>query len=113
MLKVYNSKRFLNKDGFLADSSIFSDIRFNYEEYTSHNAKIQIRDCHDSIELNFTLDEEDDDNNYENSIHKLNTLIGELALYKVKFIEAKEEFNRRKTAEEAEIKQRENKISNS
>lgn len=95
MKDFHFSKKFLNKDGYLGIAAILTSINFSPADKMWHTVELNISDCRNEIKLDLTLEEEGS-NNYENSMHKLNTLIEQLGWLKVKMQEAKEEYDRRK-----------------
>lgn len=109
--QVHFSKRFLNKDGFMSDASIFSSVLIQTGYQVTEYLELKIRSCNDSVSLELTLEDEGcGDNSFENSLYKIDSLIQELALLKVKLKEGKIIFDREKEAlkvREAEEKERE------
>lgn len=102
----YNSKAFLNRDGFHSDATIFCSFDFWYRgeariKPSGHSGEIRIRDCSSTVVLSLGVDNEGDDS-YENSIEKIDTMIKELSRYKVALGEARIEYEIRKKAEEEE-----------
>jgi|ERR1044072_2073251 hypothetical protein len=100
MKDFHFSKTFLNKDGYLGIAAILTSITFSKEDKMWHTIELKISDCRNEINLDLTL-EDDGTNNYENSMHKVNTLIEQLGYLRVKMQEGKEEFDRRKGVFEA------------
>ena len=93
----YASKKFLNLDGYESDASIFAQIRFWDSESPSMETSLKIRDCHKDIHLTIEPDatEDKEEDEFENSMFKLDTLIRELMLFKEACISARSESERR------------------
>ena len=77
MKDFYFSKTFLNKDGYLGIAAILTSISFSTGERHYHTMELKISDCRNEINLDLTLEDEGN-NNYENSYHKVDTLIHQL-----------------------------------
>lgn len=95
MKDFHFSKKFLNKDGYLGIAAIMTSLSFSPPDKMWHTFDLKISDCKNEINLDLTL-EDDGHNNYENSLHKVDTLINELEYLRAKMIEGKVEYDRRK-----------------
>lgn len=95
MKKYHFSKTFLNKDGYLGIASMLTSVQFSTEDRLWHSIELKISDCRNEINLDLRLDDEDRNNTYENSVHKVDTMIKELTLLKVAMVEAKVEYDKR------------------
>jgi hypothetical protein len=77
---LLSRKAFLNKNGFHSDANIITSVStYESERSCSTSCNLMIKDCNNKIVLAIDLY---DDRNYKNTMHKLNTLIGELDLFR-------------------------------
>ncbi len=105
MKDFHFSKKFLNKDGYLGIAAILTSLSFGSEGRYWHTIELKISDCRNEINLDLSLDDEGN-NTYENSLHKVDTLLEELTAFRQKLVEGKVEFDQRKAAHEAAKKER-------
>lgn len=95
MKDFYFSKNFLNKDGYLGIAAILTSISFSTGERHYHTMELKISDCRNEINLDLTLEDEGN-NNYENSCHKVDTLIQQLTELRTAMGSAKELYDLRR-----------------
>lgn len=110
--KVHFSRRFLNKEGHYSDSTIISSVTIGNKYYVSEDITLKIRDCNNQISLELSLDEDEGGNSFENSIYKLDVLIQELTLLKVKIKEAKPIYDKMVADKKKEDEEREKQSEN-
>lgn len=106
----YYAKRFLNKDGFLTDASIFTSVSIEFDKYRIwESINLQFRDCRNHVNFDLVLNDEysNNDNTFENSIYKVDTMIQQLSMLKVKMEEAKVEYDAKSAIIQEERKRRE------
>jgi hypothetical protein len=105
MKDFHFSKKFLNKDGYLGIAAIMTSITFSSQDRMWHTFELKMSDCRNEINLDLTLEDEGN-NNFENSCHKVDTLIQELTTLRATMNVAKIEYDRRKAVLEAKKAER-------
>jgi hypothetical protein len=80
---IHSRGDFLNKPFFHSDGTIFSKIVVDERgKHVDFEPEFKISDCSSTITLSFYLDKDED---YENGIHKINTMINHLEEFKEAF----------------------------
>lgn len=101
----YSSKEFVNLPGYNSDASIFTQVMFYSDDSSGYDATLKLRDCGNSVHYAIGLGDEGD-RSYENSLFKIDVLIGELTKFREAMVKAKEIYDERSKAEEAEREER-------
>lgn len=100
----YSSKEFVNLPGYNSDASIFTQVMFYLDDSSGYDATLKLRDCGNSVHYAIGLGDEGD-RSYENSLFKIDVLIGELTKFREAMVNAKVIYNERVKVEELERKE--------
>jgi len=109
MKPFYSSKEFVNLPGYNSDASIFAQIVFYSEDSSSYDINLKLRDCGNSVHYAIGLGQEGD-RSYENSLFKIDVLIGKLTKFREAMVKAKDIYNERVKKEESETKNEINEV---
>lgn len=101
MKPFYSSKEFVNLSGHNSDASIYTQIMFYSEDSSQCDATLKLRDCGNTIYYSIGLANEGD-RSYENSLFKIDVLIGELTRLREAMVKAKVIYDERMKIEELE-----------
>jgi hypothetical protein len=99
---LFCRKDFLNRDYLGEDASIFSNIVIYDSGYS--DGTLKIRDCDKTVRLDLDVR---DDNQYDNTLHKINTMIEHLDDLK-NFLVSKREYVQRVVEESKKKKDNDN-----